>query len=158
MFAVSVEAAGLIGNNVIGKPQHVFTSEIEDRIANTLFERCALRCDSRATPIPQPIIAFLSVDRLSRQFVVVPAGPVTTIDAAAYKECWATYLGLPSPACTAHMDTPFTDCRHRRRLVDIYGHSVNAARRSVEETPRQRQTSAQKSVSLVWVSTRHGGC
>ena len=126
-FAVSVEAAGLIGNTVMNKPQHVFTKEIEDRIARSLFERCVLRCNSRAAPIPQPVVAYLSVDRLSRQFVAVPADQVTIIDAAAYKECWATYLGLPSPACSQHVGTPFTDCRHRRRIIDTYGHSVCTA-------------------------------
>ena len=124
---MSVEAAGILDGSVCEKPQHQLTSEIEDRIALTLIQRCALRCDSLATPIPHPVIAFLSVDRLSRQFVATPAGPTTIIDAAAFRECWATYLGLPSPACSAHTNIDFTDCRRRRRTIDIYGHSVCTA-------------------------------
>ena len=63
LFAVSVESADLLlhDNICVKRPQHHLTQEIENRLARTLVQRCALRCDHRPAPIPHPIVAFKSI-------------------------------------------------------------------------------------------------
>ena len=121
---MSVVAAGYIGGGICAKPQHQLILEVEVRIASSLLVRYFLRYTRGPTTPPYPVAAYLSVDRLSRQFVGTPAGRVTTIDAAAYQECWATYLGCPSPVCSSHTGKTFTDCRGIRRTIDVYGHAL----------------------------------
>ena len=109
LFAVSVETTGWSRVVFVKKPR---TSK---RTAASLLARVF---SSRS------LTDKLSVDRLSRQFVAIPAGPVTTIDASALQECWAKYLGCPSPACSSHKDKKFTDCKNVHRVVGPYGHSL----------------------------------
>ena len=99
------------------------TAEVEDKQFQTILERSVLRCVG-LDEIPIPIVALLSTDRVSQQFVALPAGPKTIIDSAAFHECWSTYLGLPSPACDPHAGRVFTDCRNIRRTLDKYGHAA----------------------------------
>ena len=106
-------------------------------------------------------MAFLSFDRLSSQFVVVSAGPTTTIDAASFKECWSTYLGMSRPAYSLHAGVQFTDCRRHRKTVDRYGHSVYTTimhdglwRKRHDEV---KLTIKSLSDCMVWDGPRQGG-
>jgi hypothetical protein len=89
LFAVSVEAAGFLEEEICDKPQHHITAEVEDRQYHAVLLRSALRCVGQQD-IPIPIVAILSTDRLSQHFVALPAGAKTTIDSASFHECWAT--------------------------------------------------------------------
>ena len=124
-FKADAGEAGSVRGEVIQKPQHELTKAREDvRLASKLTE-CKARC--APTRVPQTVQAFLSCDRLSQQFVCVPATASLRISNDAYLECWSVYMGTPSPACIPWVGTRFASVRGKNYLLDEHGNNLVSA-------------------------------
>jgi hypothetical protein len=94
-----VEAAGTLGEEVIDeKFQKKFTEQLERANEERLqADISGLPADDRRR------IAYAQVDAFSRQFVASMPSSNTFLMAAELRECFAAYMGLPSPACAPHV-------------------------------------------------------
>ena len=126
-FKVSVQAAGVVNDKVVGKMQHRITTVREEHRASQLDEEAEDHCAE--DPIPQHIMAYRSVDRFSQQFVCAPATRTCILDNNLFAEVWSTYMGTPSPACLEWEGTEFhTKARQsrRRHQVGRYGNTITS--------------------------------
>lgn len=99
-FRASVKAAGTILGEVFAKPQHVLTQVREKKRFKELIDDAATHCKGKEfEDTPQHVMAFLSVDRFSQQFVATPATESAIMSNVDYVEAWSTYMGTVSPVC-----------------------------------------------------------
>ena len=95
-LASPVASAGVAGDSVVRKPQHVFTSELE------LAWYDALDIAFKALPTHDLArAAWLNSDRFSTQWVSAIPSPSLgfVLGNDVFCEVFATYLAFPSPAC-----------------------------------------------------------
>ena len=134
LFKVSINAAGSIGDKVYDKVQHRITSEREsgrfDRLKDNTINICKTTNSRNFGDIPQHVMAFLSVDRFSQQFVSAPATNVCIMGNDVFCEAWATYMGTPSPSCAPFEGETFprTDRKGNTHThtIDKYGNTVTS--------------------------------
>ena len=79
---------------------------------------------------PQHVMAFLSTDRFSQQFVGIPATNTTTLGNDFFLEAWATYMGTPSPICSPWIGSPcsYLDSKGKSHTftIDSHGNSITS--------------------------------
>ena len=117
----AAEAGATAGGGLHPQPQHALTSECENAIAYRLDQhiRALDRTDRRR-------VAWMNVDHFSRQFIAsCPSGGAGFIDNAELAECYAEYLGLPSPSCYRHRERPVIPGDSRK--IGPYGEGLVSA-------------------------------
>ena len=120
VFKPQAKGAGWRQGQLLAKPQHEFTIARENkRYDDTLIQLAIKTCRRGVRPTRQEC-AFLSCNRLSTQFVGVPAMQRTIIGNVLYHEVWSAYLGTDSPICLPWVGTKFT-CGKRTYVIDRYG-------------------------------------
>ena len=126
-FKLGPEGAGFINGKVARKPQHEFTKARENTRAARLMDKLKLNLSGGDVMPSRQEAAFLSINRLSVQFVGVPKMHRTVMDNTTFHEAWSVYMGTASPVCKRWVGTEFVDVFKRKRVVDVYGDNVGAA-------------------------------
>lgn len=69
------------------------------------------------------VVAFLSTDQFSRQFVAKPATKWSITDNVIFQEAWSIYMGTPSPVCQKWVGLEFTTGAKtvRQYVLDEHG-------------------------------------
>ena len=123
-FALGPAGVGVIEGRVLSRPQHELTETREDARAHSVTRRLKRKFRQGNVAPTQFEAAYLSANKLSSQFVGVPAMRHTVLDDSIFQEVWARYLGEPSPACAHWVGTEFKPCLGNRKKIDAYGHNV----------------------------------
>ena len=126
VFKCQPKGAGLCRGELLKKPQHEFTLAREQKRYDDTLRELALKTRRRGVHPTRQEAAFLSANRLSSQFVGVPAMERTVIGNVLYHEVWSAYLGTDSPICAPWVGTKFS-CGKRSYKVDRYGDVVCSA-------------------------------
>jgi hypothetical protein len=118
------------GTAVIAKPQQKITEELEARTNKDLVEYAKSECMQmrRGQRPPREVMAMMSVNEFSAQFVGAPATRGTYIDNSLYVECWSVYLGLESPCCRGNVGLEFRNVQGQVKQIDIYGDNLGGQR------------------------------
>ena len=126
-FKLGPQGAGVVRGKVVRRTQHAFTEARENMRASVIMLKLRRKLDARGIMPNRAEAAFLSINRLSVQFVGLPKMLRTVMDNITFKEAWSVYMGTDSPCCKRWVGTGFTDVFKRRRVVDAYGDNVAAA-------------------------------
>ena len=126
-FAMGPGGAGVIKNEVVRRPQHEFTMAREDKRDKVILERLKRKLSTKGIMPEREEAAYLSVNRLSSQFVGIPKMWRTVMDNTTFKECWSIYMGTASPICQDWIGKGFTDSFKRNLVVDPMGDNVARA-------------------------------
>ena len=126
-FKLGPEGAGIVKGKVVCKAQHAFTRARENARATQIMEALRVKLSAKDATPSREEAAFLSINRLSVQFVGVPKMYRTVMDNTTFHEAWSVYMGTASPMCKKWVGTKFVDVFKRKRVVDIHGDNVGAA-------------------------------
>ena len=92
-----------------------------------IFAALKLKLNRRGIMPARDEAAFLSINRLSVQFVGLPRMKRTVMDNTTFREVWSIYMGTASPVCAKWIGTRFIDNFKRVYLVDEFGDNVARA-------------------------------
>ena len=127
-FSHGPAGAGVVLDEVLLRPQKEFTEWLENERARVQLHALEVKTARRGVQLKREEVALLSVNRGSTAFVGVPAMETSRMDNITYRECWASYLGGPSPICAQWVGTVFYHSKGRKRaVIDKYGDSVSCA-------------------------------
>ena len=126
-FKTGPEGAGVVRGEVLLRPQHALTEARENERARVIFAALKLKLNRRGLMPARDEAAFLSINRLSVQFVGLPKMRRTVMDNTTFREVWSIYMGTASPVCARWIGTRFVDNFKRVYLVDEFGDNVARA-------------------------------
>ena len=126
-FKLGAQGAGVVRGEVVRRTQHAFTEARENERARRIVVGLRHKLTDRNNMPARDEAAFLSVNRLSCQFVGLPKMKRTVMDNQVFKEVWSIYMGTASPVCKNWIGTSYVDVFKNRRLVDEFGDNVAAA-------------------------------
>ena len=116
--------------------QHRITEVRENHRFDQLVSEVMQQCRGRSfEDTPQTVMAFLSVDRFSQQFVGTPGTPATILDNSLFLEGWSVYMGTDSPACASWVEKVIkvrsgTDAngnpKYKTLIIDRFGNSITS--------------------------------
>ena len=98
-FKVGPAGAGFVKDDVVKRPQHTFTKSVEDERDRVIYRALKVKLNVLGVMPSREECTYLSVNRLSTQFVGLPKMQRTVMDATTFRECWSIYMGTASPLC-----------------------------------------------------------
>ena len=90
-FKLGPQGAGIIKGRLVSRPQHAFTQAVENARSDAIMHELKLKLTEGSMPCREEA-AFLSVNRLSVQFVGLPKMRLTIMDNIIFHEAWSVYM------------------------------------------------------------------